>query len=117
VAGERILHVCYDSTLLIDRERLLLARGYDVVTVLGTDGALGLADTGPFALVVVGDGGPIEDRERAISWLKENFPATPVVALCRLHEHLTGADYQASTVDRKTWLSFVADCIERSDAV
>lgn len=117
MAGERILHVCYDPSQLMERERLLLGHGYEVITVLGTDGVVSLLPAGHYDLVVVGDGGPIEERERAISWVKENLPQTPVIALCRLHEHLSGADFQTSTTDRKTWVSLVADCIERSESL
>lgn len=113
MAGERILHVCYHPALLLSRERLLMSRGYQVFTVLGADGLMALSQVDDFDFVLVGDEGPLAERQSALVWLKEEYPRTPVIALCHGVEYLPGSDYQVSTVDAEDWINGVADCVKR----
>ena len=50
MAGGLILYVCYDPAVLLICERLLMGEGYDVVTVLGTDGLMALSQVEHFDL-------------------------------------------------------------------
>ena len=113
MAGELILYVCYDPTLLPARERLLMREDYRVRTVLGTDGLMALTQIDECDLVLIGDEGPLGERQSALLWLKDEHPNTPVIALCHGPEPLPGSDYRVSTVDSQDWISAVADCIKR----
>lgn len=112
MAGERVLYVCYDPALLVSRERLLMSEGYQVVTVLGVDGLMALSQVDEFDFVLIGDEGPLAERQSALLWLKEEYPRTPVIALCHGVEHLPGSDYQVSSGDSEAWLNAVDDHIK-----
>jgi hypothetical protein len=113
MAGERILYVCHDPALLLLRERLLLKKGFQVVTVLGTDGLTALSQVDEFDFVLIGDEGSLAERQGALLWLKEEWPRTHVIALARGVEHLPGSDYQVSTTASQDWIDALADCIKR----
>jgi hypothetical protein len=113
MADERILHVCYDPTLLLARERLLIAQGYQVFTVFGVDGLTALSQIDGFDFVLMGDEGPLAERQSSVVWLKEGYPQIPVIALCHGVENLHGSDYKISTVDAQDWIDAVVDCVER----
>ncbi len=113
MAGERILYVCYDAALLLSRERLLMREDYQVRTVLGTDGLMALTQIDEFDFVLLGDEGPLGERQSALLWLNDECPNTPVISLCHGPEPLPGSDYRVSTADSEDWISVVADCIKR----
>ncbi len=113
MAGERIVYVCYDPAWLVSRERLLLSEGYRVVTVLGSDGLMAPNQVDESDFVLLGDEGALPDRQNALLWLKEEYPRTPVIALSRGSEQLTGSDYQVVTTSTEDWIQAVADCIRR----
>jgi hypothetical protein len=84
------LYVCYDPKSLVELERVLLRRGYDVVTVLGTDGLISHVHIGDSSAVLFGAGGSVDELAQAAHWLGERFPAIPVVSLKQLIEdHLS----------------------------
>jgi len=113
MAGERILYVCYDPAWLVLRERVLLGEGYQVSTVLGTDGLMALSQVDEFDFVLLGDEGPLPDRQNALLWLKDEFPRAPVIALSRGAEHLPGSDCRVINSGSDDWIQAVADCIRR----
>ena len=84
MAGQKILYVCFEFSQLVSCELALLEMGYDVTTVLGTDGVLGLSLEVDFSKVLLGDGA-VEDRQYAKQWLDGNYPDIPVVDMCDLH--------------------------------
>jgi CheY-like chemotaxis protein len=116
MAAQKILYVCYDPSLLLSRERLLLGSGYDVTTLLGTDGVIASTSLASYDCVVLGDEGTVSDRQTALLWLKSNYPALPVVALVGPKEVMTGADQQASLSDPRTCVSLIATTIRRQQA-
>jgi hypothetical protein len=111
MAGERILFVCFDFASLIPRERLLLARGYQVSTVLGLDGVMGAKDIQDFDFILIGDEGTQLERQRSVFQLKEECPRVPIIVLCSGLEPLAGADYRVSTADPNNWFEAVVDRI------
>lgn len=80
----RILHVCYDLRLLVAHERLLLSKGYDVVTVLGTDGLISHVQTADCSAVLLGEGASVDQLAKASLWIEERFSGVPVVSLEQL---------------------------------
>jgi len=86
MAGRLILYVCYDPKLLVPQERLLLSKGYDVVTVLGTDGLIANTCIGDYSVVVLGEGASDNQLEQAMLWLQEHFPAIPVESVKQVAE-------------------------------
>lgn len=113
MAGERILYVCFDPALLILRERLLMAEGYEVDTVLGQDGVMAVKQIRDVDFVLVGDEGSLLERQRSVYRLKEEFFSPPIIALRRPSERLSDVDYQITTKDPKGWCEALADCIRR----
>ena len=111
MAGERILFVCFDPASLIPRERLLLAQGYEVCTVLGLDGLMAAKHIQDFDFILIGDEGPLVERQKSVRWLKEESPLVPIIMLCRVLEHVAGVDYRVSTADPNTWFDAVVDRI------
>jgi len=83
MAGLKILYVCFDVSQLVSSELSLLEMGYDVTTVLGTDGVLGLSLGVDFSKALLGDGA-VEDRQYAKQWLNGNYPDIPVIDMCNL---------------------------------
>jgi hypothetical protein len=86
MVGRRILYVCYDPTLLVPQERLLLSRDYDVVTVLGTDGLIAHSCIGDYSAVVFGEGASENQLAQAMLWLQEHFSAIPVASIKQVAE-------------------------------
>ena len=80
MAGETILHVAYDSLLMEMRESALERHGYHVVSVIGNEAAKMIAS--PAAdLVIIGNGGSLEERIAMVKWLAENWPQVAVVVM------------------------------------
>jgi hypothetical protein len=111
MAGERILYVCFDPALLMDRERELVSQGYTVYTVLGQDGMLAVRNLHDFDFILIGDEGSLPERQGSIRRLHDNSSPPPIIALCRDVEHIAGADYEVPTYEPKAWFEAVADCI------
>ena len=84
MSDQKVLYVCFDLTGLVSSELTLLANGYDVTTVLGADGVIAYSACADCNLVVLGDGGG-GDRDFVERWLKDNYPAIPVITFCDLH--------------------------------
>jgi DNA-binding NtrC family response regulator len=80
MAGETILHIDYDSVLMQVREAVLERHGYHVVSVMGNDAAKRIASDGA-NLVIVGNGGRLEERAEMVRWLASNWPHVPVLAM------------------------------------
>lgn len=90
----RILSVSYDQALLSTREMLLHSRGHEVVSALGFTQALHQCQNGKkFDLFILGHSIPQSDKEALISAFRANC-AAPVVALTRVGELISGADFQ-----------------------
>ena len=100
---ERLLYVCYEPTLLVSRERLLMSMGYRVCTVFGLDGLMARMDMDYFDFAVIGDEGPLAERQAAVRLLREAYPHTPVIALCREAEKIEDTDYHVSAADADIW--------------
>ena len=81
VSAAKILHVCYNPKSLVTHEKLLLRKGYDVVTVLGTDGLISHAQTGDCTAVVLGEGASEDELAQAALWIEAQFRGTPVVSM------------------------------------
>ena len=113
MAAKRVLYICYDPTLLLNREQLLLSKGFDVVTALGTDGLMAQSWLSEYDLVLVCDGASLDERTAAIGWLREHAPSLPIVALCRPDEGPVQADYSVLPGDRNIWLNSVAEWMDR----
>jgi hypothetical protein len=111
MAGERILYVCFDPEFLVQRERALLSHGFNVYTVLGLDGVLSIGRVADFDFILIGDEGPLPDREDSIRHFKEDAVPVPVIALSRTREHLSGADYHVLACDPDTGFESLADRI------
>lgn len=108
IADERLLYICYDPTVLLSRERLLMNMGYQVCTVLGGDGLMARMEIDYFDFAIIGDEGPLAERQAAVRLLKETYPHTPVIALCRDAEKIEGPDYHVSSADADIWPVVVA---------
>jgi DNA-binding NtrC family response regulator len=80
MAGETILHVAYDSLLKELRESALERHGYRVVSVVGNEAAKRIA-SGAADLVVIGNGGSLEERLEMVKWLAEYWPQVAVIVM------------------------------------
>lgn len=89
LAAERILYVNYNPGTLIRDEQWLLQAGYEVDTVLGTDGALACRSVGEYAAVLIDEACPLENRKTLIGWLTDNFPGLKILSAAELHKCVT----------------------------
>lgn len=88
--------------------------GYDVLSALGNDQAIALANMKTFDLIVLGFSAPHSVRSTMIRWLKQHSPQTPVVALlAHGAEKFPEADYQTLSEDPQVWLATVAECVNK----
>lgn len=78
MAGERILSIVFDPSLLKMRESVLRSEGYAVVSVLGSEAGKAAANNA-FDLFMVGHAAPWRQRREMTRWLKQNFPGVPVI--------------------------------------
>lgn len=108
--GPRVFQIAYDKMLLIAREQLLKSRGYDVISVLGSENAQRSLTRGrSWRLFIVGHDAPRETREDMVRWLKENFPHTKVLALNPpSQDRLPEADFNFVLNGPEEWLAAVA---------
>lgn len=112
MAGENILYVCCDVSHLLSRELPLLEMGYEVKTVLGADGVMAQTQFADYACVIIDNEGQVEERSRAVSWLKNHHPAIPVIALCAADEALPQADYQSPIEVPSAYLNLLSKIIK-----
>jgi len=79
----RILSISYDGPLLVTRQMLLQAYGYDVASAEGFAEALELAENDPnFDLVIMGHSIPQKDKRKIIDQIRKQ-KQIPVLALLR----------------------------------
>jgi hypothetical protein len=114
MASERILYICFEPSLLPQRERLFMGLGLTVSAVFGIDGLVGVRNVDEFDCIVLGDEGSPANRKAAVHWLKEEFNAGPmVIALRQGDEFVAGADYQVSTDNGSNWPTTLVECLRR----
>ena len=113
MAGERILYVCFDPMLVVERERSLLDRGYSVQTVLGRDGLMAAKHIDDVEFIVIGDEGGLSERQSSVRWLREEIAEASIIALCRSNEAVFGADYQVPTAAPIACFESLANVIQR----
>jgi DNA-binding response OmpR family regulator len=81
--SHRILSISYDGPLLVTRQMLLQAYGYDVISAEGFTEALEHADDGSnFDLVIIGHSIPLKDKRKIVSQLRKQREV-PVLSLLR----------------------------------
>ena len=81
--SQRILSISYDGPLLITRQMLLQAYGYDVISAEGFAEALEHTEADPnFDLVIIGHSIPLKDKRRIVSHIREKRDV-PVLSLLR----------------------------------
>jgi len=79
--NNRVLHVCYKPSLLLDQEKLLVERGYEVVTVLGTDGLLAARELNNYDLILLAEGASSGERGVAVRFLTDQISFVPILAV------------------------------------
>jgi len=84
MADLKVLYVCFDCSRLVSSELALLKRGYDVTTVLGSDGVIAHSGYADCCRVILGEGA-VEEREFVQQWLRDNYPSLPVIVFGDLH--------------------------------
>ena len=80
MAGEKILHVGYDSMLIEVREAVLRRYGYSVFTVEANEAAKQFPVEN-VDLVIVGNGGTLEERREIVTWFATHRPGVPVLVM------------------------------------
>ena len=84
--ANRILSISYDGPLLVTRQMLLQAYGYEVTSAEGFAEALEQCDgEANFDLVIVGHSIPVKDKRQIINQIRKRRPI-PVLALLRSGE-------------------------------
>ena len=82
----RILSISYDGPLLVTRQMLLQAYGYDVTSAEGFAEALEQCDGGAkFDLVIMGHSIPLKDKRQIVTQIRKSQDV-PVLALVRSGE-------------------------------
>ncbi len=114
---QHIFHISYYDSLLRTRQALLERDGYSVSSVLGNEQAKSIAPEllPQMDAVLLGFSGDYGQRATILRWLKEHYPAVPVVALqANGAERFPEADYAALAEDPEVWLATVARCLHRA---
>ncbi len=117
VMRQHIFHISYYDSLLRTRKALLERDGYDVSSVLGNEQAKNIAPEllPQMDAVLLGFSGDYSQRAAILHWLKEHYPAVPVVALqANRAERFPEADYATPADDPEVWLATVARCLHRA---
>ena|SRR5438477_6519429 len=110
-----ILQVAYYSSLGETRAQMLEAAGYQVTSVSGNDGAIGLtgAVIAAASLVLVGFSAPHSVRAAIVHWFKAHYPKIPVIALQYYEwEKFPEADVATLSEDPMIWLAKVAGIVK-----
>jgi DNA-binding response OmpR family regulator len=97
-----ILSISYDQALLLTRQLMLEAQGYQVVSALGyKDAEKKCTSDETYRLLVIGHSIPLEDKQALMELFRARARG-PVVSLLRRGETLMdGADHHVSPVDPK----------------
>ncbi len=81
--SHRILSISYDGPLLVTRQLLLQAYGYEVASAEGFAEALEIAESDPnFDLLIMGHSIPVKDKRRIVEQIRKHRDV-PVLALLR----------------------------------
>ena len=80
VATRPLLYINYNPATLVRDEQLLARAGYQVDTVLGTDGVLACKLLAEDTFVLIDKAGPVDDRKKVIRWLTANFPRLNILS-------------------------------------
>ena len=111
-ASRRIFQIAYTQELALEREEVLVHRGYNVTTVIGNESAKSvLASTPPFDLFILGHGASEQFRKEMIRWLRERYPNTKMISLNPFHQRLDDADYNVLLDGPETWLPAVSSAL------
>lgn len=107
--GAQVLQIAYNLALGRAREMALADFGFSVTSVIGNSEARRLLSGGAaFDVFFVGWSGTYDERCEIVSWLKERWPATPVVAIHdRLRAPIPGANVSATHDSPGQWLAAV----------
>ena len=97
ISANRILYVSYDPQSLVRDEQLLIRAGYEVDSVLGTDGLMACGSVSDYASVLVDQACLPEDRPKVILWLKTRFPEVNILPAEWAHEYAVGAGPSGSS--------------------
>jgi len=112
MAGEKILHVGYDSLLIELREAVLHRHGFSVVTVKGNEAAKQTAPDS-FDLVIVGNGGTLEQRQDIVSWFAERWPNLPILVMhAAAEEEFPGATVEFIGDTPQDWIVSIRRAID-----
>jgi hypothetical protein len=79
MGSNRILYVSYDPHTLVRDEELLMRAGYEVASVLGTDGLIACGSVADYSSVLLDHACPVEERPEVISWLKSSHPEVTIL--------------------------------------
>ncbi len=115
--GEKplVVAISYDTRLAVVRAEALRLCGYDVTSIIGNQAAkavLGLRQ--PCDLFLVGPAAPEKIRTGMVSWLKEQYPGLPILALNEpTITSMTGADYNVEFSGAGSWLAALARLLPR----
>lgn len=112
----RILSISYDGPLLVTRQMLLQAYGYDVTSAEGFAEALEHCDgESKFDLVIMGHSIPSKDKRQIISQIRKS-QNVPVLALLRAGEPPLGeASESVEPNDPRQLVAAVQRLIGRPD--
>jgi DNA-binding NtrC family response regulator len=105
----RVFQVAYDQGLLTVREWALSRYGLSVTSAFGNAEARRLlAENAPFDVFVVGWSTTFQERKAIVSWLKQRWPAIPVVAIHdSFQTPIPGADVTTTHDTPEEWIAAV----------
>ncbi|SRR6266571_2603899 len=110
----RILQIGYYYGLIDARRIMLEQHGYEVVSALGNDQGISLANVGKFDVIVVGFSTSHSTRDKMVRWLKQHVPLTPVVVLlAHDSERFLDADCETLSENPEVWLQAVRQTCTR----
>ncbi len=100
-----VLQVEYTLSMLELREAVLMARGYAVISALGSDDVTRLALKMPQVdAVVIGHGASWDERKALISDVRLLLPGVPILALLRRDDApYAGATFNLRADDPAGW--------------
>jgi CheY-like chemotaxis protein len=114
-ATKRIFQIAYNEELGLRRAKLLEARGYTVMTVVGNEAAkLLLSSIQDFDLFIVGHAAPEETRAEIVEWLRTTYPGVRILAFNPPNQQVLGADYNVRLNGPETWLPIVSQQLASS---
>ena len=112
MAGERILHVGYDPVLTELREGVLGRNGYEVVSAIGNEAAKRAAEDS-FDLVIIGNGGTVEERAEIVKWFAKRRIKLPVLVMrAGPDEHFPQATVEFIGATPEDWISSIRRAVQ-----